>query len=69
MVLFDFCKVIEISNKIDVGPLETLKKWNVFWEQCIAINQVCHECQWADICYSFDKSTIVKAQVVVVVGW
>ena len=36
--------------KKDVGPLETLKKWNVFGEQCIAINQVCHEYQWADIC-------------------
>ena len=28
------------ADKIDVGPLKTLKKWNViFWEQCIAINQ------------------------------
>ena len=28
------------ADKIDVGPLKTLKKWNVvFWEQCIVINQ------------------------------
>ena len=33
-----FAGVIEISDKIDVRPLETLKKWNVFWKQCIAIN-------------------------------
>ena len=45
-----FRRVITISNKKDVGPLETLKKWNVFWEQCIDINQVYHEYQWADIC-------------------
>ena len=45
----DFFRVITIFDKIDVGPLETLKKWNVFWEQCIDINQVFHENQWADI--------------------
>ena len=38
-----------ISDKIDVIPLETLKKLNVFWELYIAINQVCHEYQWAGI--------------------
>ena len=28
------------ADKIDMGPLKTLKKWNaVFWKQCIAINQ------------------------------
>ena len=50
MVLYDFCRVITIPDKIDVRPLETLKKWNVFWEQFIDISQVCHEYQWADIC-------------------
>ena len=50
MVSCDFRRVVEISDEIDVGPLDTLKKWNVFWEQCIAINQVCHEYQWTDIC-------------------
>ena len=46
-----FCvrKVVKISDKIYVGPLETLKKLNVFREQCIDINQVSHEYQWADI--------------------
>ena len=39
-----------ISDKIDVTPLETLKKLNDFWERYIAINQVCHEYQWAGIC-------------------
>ena len=62
MVSCDFHRVIEISDKIDVRPLETLKKWNVFRDQCIAIKQVCHEYQLTDTCYSFDKSTIVKAQ-------
>ena len=42
IVSCDFRRVIEISNEIDAGPVETLKKRNVFWEQCIAINQVCH---------------------------
>ena len=50
MVSCDLCRVTEIFDKIDVGPLETLKKRNVFWEQCIVINQVCHEYQLADIC-------------------
>ena len=56
----DFRRVITISDKIDVGPSETLWKWNVLWEQCIDINQVCpvgwylHE--------SFGKSRIVKTQ-------
>ena len=46
-----FCvrKVIKISDKIYVGPLETLTKLNFFREQCIDINQVSHEYQWADI--------------------
>ena len=35
---FDFCRVITICDKIDVGPLETLKKWNIFWEQCVDIS-------------------------------
>ena len=39
MVSCDFCSVIEVSDKIDVQPLETLKKRNVSWEQGIAINQ------------------------------
>ena len=50
LTLCDFRRVITISDKTDVEPLETLKKLNVFWEQCIDINQVCHEYQWADIC-------------------
>ena len=50
MVLCDFRRVITISDKIDVGPLETLKKLNVFWDQCIDINHVCYVHQWADIC-------------------
>ena len=40
----DFQRLIEISDKIDVGPLEPLK--NLFWKQCLAINQMCRECQW-----------------------
>ena len=50
MISSDFRKVITISDKIDEGPLEILKKLNVFWEQCTDINQACHEYQWADIC-------------------
>ena len=50
MVSCDFRNVFKISNKIDVEPLETLKKWNVFREQCIAINQVCHEYEWTAMC-------------------
>ena len=43
MVSCDFRRITEILDKIDMGPLETPKKWNVFWEQWIFINQVCHE--------------------------
>ena len=50
MVSCDFRRVITIFDRIDVGPLETLKKSNEFWEQCIDINQVCHEYQWGYIC-------------------
>ena len=50
MISCDSRRVITISNKIDVGPLEIFKNRNVFWEQYIDINQVCHEYQWADIC-------------------
>ena len=50
MVSCDFRRVTKIFDKIDAGSLETLKKWNVFWEQCIAINQVCHEHRWVDVC-------------------
>ena len=42
MVSCDFRRVTEIFDKMGVGPLEALKKGNVFWEQCLAINQVCH---------------------------
>ena len=37
----DLRRTITISHKIDVGPSETLKKWNVSWEQGIDISQVC----------------------------
>ena len=50
MVSCNFCSVIEVSDKIDVQPLETLKKRNVFWEQGTAINQMSHQYQWVDIC-------------------
>ena len=50
MVSCDFHRITEISVKIDVGQLETLKKWNVFREQYIVINQICHEYQWNDKC-------------------
>ena len=53
MVSCVFRRVIEISDKIDVGPSETLKKWNVFWKQCIAINQIGRKYQWTDICVMF----------------
>ena len=46
----DFCEITKILDKLDVGSLKTLKKWKVFWEQCININQVCRDYQWADIC-------------------
>ena len=39
MISCNFRRLITISDKIDVGPSETLKKWNVLWEQCIDINQ------------------------------
>ena len=39
MISCDFRRLITISDKIDVGPWETLKKWNVLWEHCIDINQ------------------------------
>ena len=48
MVSCDFRWVIKISDKIDVGPLETLKKLNVFWEQRTDIIQVSPEYHWAD---------------------
>ena len=60
MISCDFRRVITISDKIDMGPSETRRKWNVLWEQCIDINQVCpvgwylHE--------SFGKSRIIKTQ-------
>ena len=50
MILCYFHSVVTIFNKTHVGLLETLKKWNVFWEQCIDTNQICHEYQWVDIC-------------------
>ena len=56
----DFRSVITISDKIDVGPWETLWKWNVLWEQCIDINQVC-PVGWY-LCERFGKSRIVKTQ-------
>ena len=43
MVPYDFRWVIKIADKIDVGPLETLKKLNVFWEQRTDIIQVSPE--------------------------
>ena len=49
----DFRGAIEISDEIDVGALETIKRWNVFWEQCVAINRVFHEYKWVDICVVF----------------
>ena len=39
MISCDFRRLIAISDKIDVGPSETLKKWNVLWEHYIDINQ------------------------------
>ena len=50
MILCHFPRVITISVKINMGPLEALKKWNIFLEQCIDINQLCHGYQWADFC-------------------
>ena len=53
MVPYDFRWVIKISDKIDVGPLETLKKLNVFWEQRTDIIQVSPEYHWADTTWKF----------------
>ena len=39
MISCDFCRLITISDKIDVAPSETLRKWNALWEHCIDINQ------------------------------
>ena len=50
MVSCDFRRITEIFDKIDAESLETLKKLNVFEEQCMVINEVCHEYQLADIC-------------------
>ena len=60
MISCDFRRFITISDEMDVGPSETLRKWNVLWEQCIDISQVCpvgwylHE--------SFGKSRNVNTQ-------
>ena len=35
MISRDIRRVITVSDKIDVRPLDSLKKSNVFWEQCI----------------------------------
>ena len=37
--IFGFQKYVKISDKTDVALSETLKKWNILWEQCIDINQ------------------------------
>ena len=39
IILCDFREVIAISDKLDVGPSETLKKWKVLWAHCLDINQ------------------------------
>ena len=39
MISCDFRRLITISDKIEVGSPETLKKWNVSWERCIDVNQ------------------------------
>ena len=38
MIPCDFRRAITISDKTDVGPSETLKKWNVLRKYCIDIN-------------------------------
>ena len=58
MISCDFRRLIKISDKINVGLSETLKKWNVLWDQCIDINQVC-PVGWY-LPESFDKSRIFK---------
>ena len=40
MVLSGFLRVTELSDKVDERPWKTLKKWNIFWKHCIAINQI-----------------------------
>ena len=60
MISCDFRRVITISDKIDVRPSETLRKWNILWEQCVDINQVC-PVRW-HLHESFGKSRIVKTQ-------
>ena len=60
MISCDFRWVITISDKMDVEPSETLRKWNVLWEQCIDINQVCPVGGYLHV--SFGKSRIVKIQ-------
>ena len=64
MISCDFRKVITISDKIDVRPSETLKKWNVSWEQCIDINQVCHEYQRSDIYMRILASNDLQSTIV-----
>ena len=59
MIWCDFRRLI-ISDKIDVGPSETFKKWNFLWEQYIDISQVC-PVGWY-LRESFGKSRIVKTQ-------
>ena len=56
MISCDFRRLITISDKIDVGPSEALKKLNVLWEHCIDINQSSLPSE------SFGKSRIVKTQ-------
>ena len=46
MVLCDFRRLNEIFVKIDMGPLESFKKWN---EQCMVIDQVCHEYPYVSV--------------------
>ena len=43
MVSCDLRRFVTISDKIDVGQLETPTKFYIFWEQFIYFNQVCHE--------------------------
>ena len=49
MASCDFRRVTELFDKLDVRPLQTPKKGNIFWEQCLAINQICNKYQCADI--------------------
>ena len=60
MISCDFRRVITISDKMDVGLSETLRKWNVLWEQCIDINQAC-AVSWY-LHESFGTSRNVKTQ-------